>query len=176
MTLTKEDISKLIQHTDKAEAFDSVMKRNIPYKPYQLALMFMQGRRIGKSFMSYGLVAERCLEILREFSYVRICLDFNDVRGHDRRSILVAGSWDRDVEGQQRFEGWINRFKHFLGEYYPELRVDRQSNYYTVRKVEGFVGGFGTSSQEDVETKRDRNPYLKLNYDLWLDCWSGKGI
>lgn len=57
MTLTKEDISNLIQHTDKAEAFNSVVKRNIPYEPYQLAMMFMQGRRTGKSFMAYGLVA-----------------------------------------------------------------------------------------------------------------------
>lgn len=154
MTLTKEDISNLIQHTDKAEAFDSVMKRNIPYEPYQLAMMFMNGRRTGKSFMSYGLVAERCLELLNGFSYVPICLDYNDVRGSDVRSILIASSWDRDVKGQQRFEDWINRFKHFLEEYYPELRVDRKSDYYTVRKVEGI----GTSGQEDVEIERDRNP------------------
>lgn len=138
MTLTKEDISNLIQHTDKAEAFDSVMKRNIPYEPYQLAMMFMNGRRTGKSFMAYGLVAERCLELLKEFSYVHICLDYNDVRGNDVRSILIAGYWDRDIEGQQLFNDWINRFKHFLDEYYPELRVDRKSDYYTVRKVEGF--------------------------------------
>lgn len=138
MTLTKEDISNLVQHTDKAESFDSVMKRNIPYEPYQLAMMFMHGRRTGKSFMAYGLVAERCLELLKEFSYIHICLDFNDVRGNDVRSIIVVGSWDRDIEGQQLFKDWINRFKDFLGEYYPELRVDRQSGYYIVRKVEGI--------------------------------------
>lgn len=136
MTLTKEDISNLVQYTDKAEAFDSIMGRNIPYEPYQLAMMFMNGRRTGKSFMSYGLVAERCLELLKEFSYIHICLDFNDVRGHSAKSILIAGYWDRDVKGQQLFNDWINRFKDFLGEYYPELRVDRQAGYFTVKRVE----------------------------------------
>lgn len=168
MSLTKEDISNLIQHTDKAEAFDSVMRRNIPYEPYQLAMMFMNGRRIGKSFMSYGLVAERCLELLKEFSYINICLDHTEVRGVNIKSILIVGSWDRDIEGQQRFADWINRFKHFLMEYYPELRVDRKVGYYTVTKVEGFVGGIETSSQEDVETERDINPAQDFFKDFRL--------
>lgn len=141
MTLTKEDISNLIQHTDKAEAFDSVMKRNIPYEPYQLAMMFMNSRRTGKSFMSYGLVAERCLELLKEFSYVTVCGDIGNVRGDEVRgvnikSIIIARYSDRDIDGYQRFEYWMNKFQDFLREYYPELRVDRRSSYYTVRKVE----------------------------------------
>lgn len=135
MTLTKEDISNLIQHTDKAEAFDSVMKRNIPYEPYQLVMMFMNGRGTGKSFMSYGLVAEQCLASLKEFSYIAICNNFDSVGGISPKSIIVAHYHDRDAEGHQRFEDWIRRFKEFLSDYYPELRVDRKSGYYTVGKV-----------------------------------------
>ena len=136
MDLTKEDISNLVQYTDKVEAFDSIMKRNIPYEPYQLAMMFMSGRRIGKSFMSYGLVAEECHKRLQEFGYVTVCHNFDKVRGETPKSIIVARYYDRDVEGHQRFEGWMNKFQDFIKEYYPELRVDRKSSYYTVRKVE----------------------------------------
>lgn len=166
MSLTKEYITEIIQYTDKAEAFDSVMERKIPYEPYQLAIMFMNGRRMGKSFMSYGLVAERCLELLKEFSYIHICLDFNDVRGHNAKSIIVARYYDRDIEGHQLFKDWINRFKDFLGEYYPELKVDRKAGYYTVRKVEGFIGGVETSIQEDVEIERDKN-HAKDFYNIF---------
>ena len=168
MNLTKEGISNLVQHTDKAEAFDNVVKRNIPYEPYQLAMMFMKGRRIGKSFMSYGLVAEECLKRLQELSYVIVCHNFDEVRGESPKSIIVSCNYDRDIEGQQRFEYWMNKFQDFLEEYYPELRVDRKSSYYTVRKVEGFVGGIKTSSQKDIETKRDINPTQEFFKDFRL--------
>lgn len=165
MELTKEDISNLMQHTDKAEAFDSVMKRNIPYEPYQLAMMFMNGRRTGKSFMSYGLVAERCLELMKEFSYVIVCHNFDDVRGESPKSIIVARYYDRDIESYQRFEYWMNKFQDFLEEYYPELRVDRKSGQYTIRKVEGFDK---VTSKEDVEIERDINPAQEFFKDFRL--------
>ena len=136
MSLTKEDISNLIQHTDKAEAFDSVMRRNIPYEPYQLAMMFMNGRRIGKSFMAYGLVAESCLELLVGANTIFIFPDYASTEGYSNALKVIIRGYDSDVIGQQRFNDWINRFKDFLGEYYPELRVDMQSGNYIVRKVE----------------------------------------
>lgn len=48
----------------------------------------------------------------------------------------------------------------YLGEYYPELIVDRKSGHYTVRKV------------EDVETERDRTPAQ----DFFKDFRLSRGI
>lgn len=150
MNLTKEDISNLIQHTDKAEAFDSIMKRNIPYEPYQLAMMFMNGRRIGKSFMSYGLVAERCLELLKETKLIQLLPDYLDNRFISDKHKIVLSGYDPDIENTfYRFQNWVRNFKGFLDTYYPELVVDRQEQdkIVKVRYKEDRVNVF-----EDRET------------------------
>lgn len=121
MICSVTDVMKVLERCD-VEGYNKlkdVIDRNIPIEGFQANLMYLN-RGYGKSWMSYILVAQQCMEILDKHDEVTV---------GSRSAIINPAYYDIDIStNHRRMQTWLEAFRLFIDEYYPDMKINNLSS------------------------------------------------
>ena len=118
MICSVTDVMRVLERCDTKgyKNLKDVISRNIPIEGYQANIMYLN-RGYGKSYMSYILVAQRCMDLLNTIPKVSVGAP---------HSAVNPAAYDIDIGNiHRRMQLWLEAFRVFITDYYPELCVNK---------------------------------------------------
>ena len=131
MVCSVTDVMRVLERCDAKgyKNLKDVIDRNIPIEGYQANIMYLN-RGYGKSFMSYILVAQKCMELLNTMPKVSVGSPHSDIN---------PAAYDIDIGNIHRYmQLWCEAFRVFIIEYYPELcinELDSKSYRLSIKRI-----------------------------------------
>lgn len=131
MICSVTDVMRVLERCDAKgyKNLKDVIDRNIPIEGYQANIMYLK-KGYGKSHMSYILVAQKCMEILDTVPKVAVGSQHSDIN---------PAVYDIDIGiSHLHIQLWLEAFRVFIPEYYPELcinKLDSKSYCLTIERI-----------------------------------------